>query len=77
MKIGTGWLSWRAIACTGMIAFTSLSARAQNLFVGSGGSSLVIEFTPGGAGSVFAALTPNTYGVAFSSEGHLFVTDDS
>jgi sugar lactone lactonase YvrE len=73
MKIGTGWLSLCAMACTGMIAFMSPNARAQNLFVSDGAN--VYEFTPNGTRSTFATLSGGASGLAFSSAGDLFVCD--
>ncbi|HKW30396.1 MAG TPA: HYR domain-containing protein, partial [Verrucomicrobiae bacterium] len=53
------------------LAFNS----AGNLFVANSGAGQVVEFTPGGAGSIFASGLNQPLGLAFDSGDNLFVAD--
>ena len=46
---------------------------AGNLFVGNVTSGVIDEFTPGGAGSVFATGITDPQGLAFDTAGNLYV----
>lgn len=67
----------RYLAIVGAVLLTAQGAWAQNLFV-TGTDNIthsIYEFTPGGSGSTFATISDGPQGIAFNSNGDMYVAD--
>ena len=62
------------VVYAGAALMMTASALAQNLFEGDCNSGIVYQFTPGGVRSTFASGLGTAVGLAFNSEGDLFVS---
>lgn len=58
------------------VLLTTSQALAQNLFEADFGAGSIDEFTPGGGSSTFASGLKHPSGLAFDSQGDLFVADE-
>lgn len=58
----------------GLVALSMpITARAQNLYVASGGDEAIFEYTPSGVQSTYAQLKGHPFGLAFDLFGNLAV----